>query len=79
MVDYSKHEVAGQVAYTVAQAARVVGRSQTRIKELIRQGTIGAYREGPKLVLVPRSELERWVASLPVYEPPVKKSSPNVK
>jgi excisionase family DNA binding protein len=52
------------LAYTTAQAAAVTGRSHTRIKKAIREGELTARKDG-RATLIERTELARWIASLP--------------
>jgi excisionase family DNA binding protein len=65
-------------SYTVPQAAKAVGRSVTRIKQLIKAGRLTAVRDGPRVVMIERAELERWVRELPAVVP-AKKLSQDVK
>lgn len=52
------------LAYAPAQAAKVVGRSHTRIKKAIREGELIARKDG-RATLIEHAELQRWVTSLP--------------
>ena len=52
------------LAYPPAQAAKVAGRSHTRIKKAIREKEMTARKDG-RATLIERAELERWLASLP--------------
>jgi len=52
------------LAYAPAQAAKVVGRSHTRIKKAIRQKELTALKDG-RATLIAHAELQRWLASLP--------------
>jgi excisionase family DNA binding protein len=51
------------LAYSPTQAARVVGRSHSRIKLAIRRGELKALKDG-RCTLIERSELQRWLATL---------------
>jgi excisionase family DNA binding protein len=48
----------------VAQAAKVTGRSHTRIKKAIREKELTARKDG-RATLIERAELQRWLAALP--------------
>ena len=52
------------LAYPPAQAAKVVGRSHTRIKKAIREKELTARKDG-RATLIEHAELQRWLASLP--------------
>jgi excisionase family DNA binding protein len=52
------------LAYTTTQAAAVTGRSHTRIKKAIREEELTARKDG-RATLIERTELARWIASLP--------------
>ena len=52
------------LAYPPAQAAKVTGRSHTRIKKAIREKEITARKDG-RATLIERAELQRWLAALP--------------
>ena len=52
------------LAYPPAQAAKVTGRSHTRIKKAIREKELTARKDG-RATLIERAELQRWLASLP--------------
>jgi excisionase family DNA binding protein len=54
-----------QLAYTAEEAARVTGRSHTRIKTAIRNKEIIARRDG-RITLIERAELQRWLSEMPV-------------
>jgi excisionase family DNA binding protein len=53
---------------TVAGAAAFLSTSNRRVFELIRTGSLAAVRDGQKVKIL-ASELERYVADLPAYEP----------
>ncbi len=53
---------------TVAAAAHFLSTSNRRVFELIRTGSLAAVRDGQKVKILV-SELERYVADLPAYEP----------
>jgi excisionase family DNA binding protein len=79
MTRYSPAEITvEQIAYTVQQAARMIGRSERKIKDLIATGRLTAFQDGPRKIMITRAELERWVNSLPVVAPS-KKLSQDVK
>jgi excisionase family DNA binding protein len=52
------------LAYTTSEAARVTGRSHTRIKLAIRQKELTARKDGPATI-IERAELQRWLTALP--------------
>ena len=52
------------LAYPPAQAAKVVGRSHSRIKKAIREKELAALKDG-RATLIEHAELQRWLASLP--------------
>jgi excisionase family DNA binding protein len=56
---------ADQLAYTAEEAARVTGRSHTRIKTAIRNKEITARRDG-RITLIERAELQRWIDAMPI-------------
>lgn len=53
---------------TRAEAAQFLRTSQRRLDELIRSGALAAVRDG-RSVKILTSELERYIADLPAYEP----------
>lgn len=53
---------------TRAEAAQFLRTSQRRLDELIKSGAIAAVRDG-RSVKILTSELERYIADLPSYEP----------
>ena len=57
-------ETIDALAYPPAQAAKVTGRSHTRIKKAIREKELTARKDG-RATLIERAELQRWLASLP--------------
>jgi excisionase family DNA binding protein len=70
MTRYSPTEITvEQIAYNVPQAARMIGRSERRIKDLIATGRLTAYQDGPRKIMITRAELERWLSSLPPVVP----------
>ena len=52
------------LAYPPAQAAKVTGRSHTRIKKAIREKELTARKDG-RATLIERAELQRWLGTLP--------------
>ena len=52
------------LAYTTSEAARVTGRSHTRIKLAIRRKELTARKDG-RATLIERAELQRWLATMP--------------
>lgn len=50
-------------------AASYIASSANRVVELVRAGSLAAVRDGRKIKLR-RSELDRYIADLPAYEPP---------
>jgi hypothetical protein len=52
------------IAYTPPDAARIIGRSRTRIFAAIRDGELVARKDGGR-TLIEHDELCRWVRSLP--------------
>jgi excisionase family DNA binding protein len=52
------------IAYAPPEAARVIGRSRTRIFAAIRDGELVARKDGGR-TLIEHEELCRWVRSLP--------------
>ena len=69
-------EIVDVLAYTIKQSAKVVARSETRVKKAIREKELTARKDG-RATVIERTELQRWVASLrtigrdPVQEPHV--------
>jgi hypothetical protein len=57
-------DVLDALAYPPAQAAKVAGRSHSRIKLAIRRKELTARKDG-RATLIERAELARWVAILP--------------
>jgi len=55
------------LAYSPEAAARVVGRSLTRIKKAIREGELLARKDG-RATLVEHAELVRWLEALPTVD-----------
>jgi excisionase family DNA binding protein len=53
---------------TRAEAAEYLRTSERRLDELIRAGQLAAVRDGAK-VKIYVSELERYIATLPAFEP----------
>jgi excisionase family DNA binding protein len=62
------HENASSGLLTVAGAAQFLSTSNRRVFELIRTGSLAAVRDGQKVKIL-ATELERYVADLPAYEP----------
>lgn len=52
------------LAYPPADAAKVTGRSRTRIYKALREKELTARKDG-KATLIERAELARWLNSLP--------------
>ena len=52
------------IAYSPKEAARVIGRSHTRVKKAIRERELTARKDG-RATLIEHTELLRWVANLP--------------
>jgi excisionase family DNA binding protein len=57
------------LAYPPAQAAKVVGRSKTRIKKAIREKELTALKDG-RATLIEHNELQRWLSTLPTIGRP---------
>jgi excisionase family DNA binding protein len=57
------------LAYPPTQAARVTGRSRTRIFKAIKDRELTARKDG-RATLIERAELERWIAALPAIGRP---------
>jgi excisionase family DNA binding protein len=55
------------IAYRPRDAARVLGIGRSLLYELLSSGQIRSRKFG-QVVLIPRSELERFVAELPVND-----------
>ena len=53
---------------TRAEAAQFLRTSQRRLDELIKSGALAAVRDG-RSVKILSTELERYIADLPAYEP----------
>ena len=52
------------LAYGPADAAKATGRSRTRIYRALRAQELTGRKDG-KATLIERTELQRWIASLP--------------
>ena len=52
------------LAYPPAQAAKVIGRSHSRVKKAIREKELTARKDG-RATLIEHTELRRWISSLP--------------
>lgn len=63
-----EHAPASGGLQTRAQAAEYLSTSQRRLDELIRAGALAAVRDGSS-VKIHTTELERYIAELPAYEP----------
>lgn len=61
----TKLEPSEHLTYTLADAAKVVGRSRSRIKKAIKAGELTIRRDG-QFSMIERDELVRWVTSWPV-------------
>lgn len=55
---------------TVVESAQYISTSRRRIWDLLRSGQLTAVRDG-KHVKIATTELDRYIAGLPAYEPPV--------
>ena len=53
------------IAYSVEGAAKVTGRSKTRIKTAIRNKELTAHKDGRATVIM-RVELARWLEAMPI-------------
>lgn len=58
--------LSGRYALSPAEAAEYAGVSETTIRHLIRTGALPAKKAGTR-TLVLRSEVERWIDSLPAH------------
>lgn len=58
----------GRLAYSVPEAAEMIGVSRSRMYQLMAEGVIAARRLGGR-TLVLHDDLVRYLGSLPVYEP----------
>jgi excisionase family DNA binding protein len=56
------------LAYRPREAARILGCSRSRIYELLAAGEIRGHKLGAN-TLIPRTELEAFLSSLPEWEP----------
>lgn len=45
---------------TVAQAAKALGLTPDGVRDRIRRGDIEAVRVNPRLLMIPRAEVEKW-------------------
>jgi excisionase family DNA binding protein len=54
------------LAYRPNAAAKILGISRSRLYELLAAGAIRAHKQG-SITLVPRAELERYLAELPTW------------
>jgi excisionase family DNA binding protein len=61
-------EEVDRIAYSVVEAARIAGIGRTGLYQLIKDGAIPVVKIG-KRTLVRRSDLESFMASLPVTRP----------
>jgi excisionase family DNA binding protein len=57
-----------KVAYSVKEAAVVLGVGNTKLWEEINAGHLRARRLGAR-VLIPAAEIEAWLAALPEHKP----------
>lgn len=57
-----------RIAYRPAEAADVFGISRAMLYELIARGDIPARKLGARTLIL-RTDLERYAAALPTYEP----------
>lgn len=60
-------EPSDDLLYTLEDAAKVIGRSRNRLRQAIKAGEIIARRDG-RIKMVERSELQKWISSLPVLK-----------
>lgn len=67
MESTSRNELGAAIAYSPTHAARVTGRSRTRIFLAIKKGELVAKKDG-RATLIEAGELERWVKQMPVRE-----------
>ncbi|MFC9517531.1 helix-turn-helix domain-containing protein [Nocardiaceae bacterium NPDC056970] len=58
-----------RIAYKLAEAAELVGVSRDTMRLQMFSGMIGAVQLGPRMTLIPRTELVRWINDLPAWEP----------
>ena len=56
-----------RLAYSVVEAAKLVGLSRRQIYEEFREGRLQSNKAGRRR-LIPREELRRWLSSLPRVE-----------
>lgn len=50
--------------YTISEVAEILKMKERTIEEWTRNGTINAVRVGPKLVRIPREEVERIITPM---------------
>lgn len=58
-----------QTYYKVREAAYLLGVSPLTVYRWLRDGTLRGVRIGPKLLRIPRSEIERMAQGLPKQQP----------
>lgn len=58
------------IAVTIPDAVKATGMSRTWIYEALKNGNLTAIKAGRR-TLIPYSQLEAYLAKLPVYEPGV--------
>ena len=65
----SEAPAGGLLTYT--EAAEYLSVSDRTVRDEVRAGNLGAVRLGPRsgAVRITRSELDRYIANLPAYEP----------
>ena len=51
-----------KVAYREKEAAQVLSIGLSQMREIIARGEIKVVQAGPRTILIPHSELERWLA-----------------
>lgn len=61
--------------YTVREAAGVLGISESLVRDLIRDGQLGAYRFAPRKTVIYRSDLEAFRRSRKVEAPDKREAS----
>jgi excisionase family DNA binding protein len=72
-----------RLAYTVDEAAQLVGVGVTAMRRQLLAGNLGAVKIGDRGTRIPRVELIRWMNSLPIWETsgpiaPVTPNSPRI-
>jgi excisionase family DNA binding protein len=57
-----------QLAFTVAEACRIARVGRTALYQAISSGALTARKRGRKTLLLP-ADLQKWIQSLPTFEP----------